>query len=143
MRGPCEHHSTNAANTNHRSLFVYPAQSNYCGHKYPLNEYIVPIKQGCFDDTNACSEWLVCVDAASYVSTAHLDLSSVQADFVPISFYKLFGFPTGLGALLVRNTAATALRDHPVYFGGGSVDVVLPARPFWQHKQSLSDRCEY
>jgi molybdenum cofactor sulfurtransferase len=47
-------------------------------------------------------------------------LLQVQADFVPISFYKMFGYPTGLGALLVRKDAAALL--HKVYFGGGSVD---------------------
>lgn len=35
--------------------------------------------------------WLVVADAASYVPTHRLDLSTVQPDFVPISFYKLFG----------------------------------------------------
>lgn len=39
---------------------------------------------------------------------------------MPLSFYKLFGYPTGLGALLVRKEAARQLNK--VYFGGGSVD---------------------
>ncbi len=47
----------------------------------------------------------VLLDAASHVSTSALDLQASPADFVCLSFYKMFGFPTGLGALLVRNTA--------------------------------------
>lgn len=35
--------------------------------------------------------WLVVADAAAYVPTHRLDLLAVQPDFVPISFYKLFG----------------------------------------------------
>jgi hypothetical protein len=35
--------------------------------------------------------WLVVADAAAYVPTHQLDLSAVQPDFVPISFYKIFG----------------------------------------------------
>jgi selenocysteine lyase/cysteine desulfurase len=38
----------------------------------------------------------VVLDAAAFVATHPLDLSSVHPDFVDISFYKLFGFPTGL-----------------------------------------------
>ncbi|KAF6265693.1 pyridoxal phosphate-dependent transferase [Scenedesmus sp. NREL 46B-D3] len=63
--------------------------------------------------------WLVVADAAAYVPTHKLDLSVVQPDFVPISFYKMFGFPTGLGALIARRESLSVLRK--VYFGGGSV----------------------
>lgn len=40
-------------------------------------------------------EWFVLLDAASYVATNPLDLSVYPADFVAVSFYKMFGFPTG------------------------------------------------
>jgi molybdenum cofactor sulfurtransferase len=62
----------------------------------------------------------VLLDAAAFVSTHPLDLTAVKPDFVPVSFYKLFGYPTGLGALIVRKQAVAVL--HKVYFGGGSVD---------------------
>ena len=39
-----------------------------------------------------------------------------------ISFYKIFGYPTGLGALLVRR-AAMPLLAGKLYFGGGTVAV--------------------
>lgn len=47
-------------------------------------------------------EWKVMLDAAAFVPTQPLDLTQFPADFVSISFYKMFGYPTGLGALLVR-----------------------------------------
>ena len=47
------------------------------------------------------------------------NLSEFPADFVVLSFYKIFGFPTGLGALLVRKSSAPIL--HKIYYGGGSV----------------------
>jgi selenocysteine lyase/cysteine desulfurase len=47
---------------------------------------------------------------------------SADVDFVVMSFYKLFGYPTGLGALVCRNEAAALLRKH--YFGGGTVEAV-------------------
>ena len=59
------------------------------------------------------------VDAAAFVPTSRLDLSAWKPDFVPISFYKMFGYPTGLGALLARR-AALARLQRP-WFSGGTV----------------------
>lgn len=39
--------------------------------------------------------WLVVLDAAAYVPTHPLDLSAAKPDFVPVSWYKVFGAPTG------------------------------------------------
>lgn len=52
--------------------------------------------------TPGVHEWKVLLDAASYVPTHPLDLAEHPADFVAVSFYKMFGYPTGLGALLIR-----------------------------------------
>ena len=90
-------HGNNDQKNNGNSLFVYPAQSNYCGRKYPL-EWTKEIHehqmtfQGSFP-----GRWFVLLDAASYASTSQLDLSRHRPDFVTMSFYKMFGFPTGLG----------------------------------------------
>jgi selenocysteine lyase/cysteine desulfurase len=43
------------------------------------------------------------------VPTHALDLSAHPADFVALSFYKMFGYPTGLGALVVRTDVAPLL----------------------------------
>ena len=51
--------------------------------------------------------WYVCLDAAGWVSSSSLDLSQYRPNFVALSFYKLFGYPTGLGALLIRNGKKT------------------------------------
>jgi selenocysteine lyase/cysteine desulfurase len=47
--------------------------------------------------------WLVLVDAAALAANTPIDLTKYPADFVVTSFYKIFGYPTGIGALLVRN----------------------------------------
>ena len=54
--------------------------------------------------------WMVLIDAAKGCVTQPPDLSLYPADFVVISFYKLFGYPTGLGALIIRNDAAKLLK---------------------------------
>lgn len=108
----------------HNSLFVYPAQSNFSGAKYPLS-WIDAVKNGALNkicSTNS-RNWFVALDAASYVATNKLDLSEYKPDFVTISFYKMFGYPTGLGALLVRNASAHVLNK--IYFGGGTVLMIL------------------
>nr|POE73152.1 molybdenum cofactor sulfurase [Quercus suber] len=46
---------------------------------------------------------MVLVDAAKGCATEPPDLSKYPVDFVVISFYKIFGYPTGLGALIARN----------------------------------------
>jgi selenocysteine lyase/cysteine desulfurase len=73
----------------------------------------------------------VIVDCAAFVPTNRLDLSVHKPDFVPISFYKMFGYPTGLGALIARHEALDRLQRP--WFSGGTVvaanvqgDMVMP-----------------
>jgi molybdenum cofactor sulfurtransferase len=47
-------------------------------------------------------------------------LSEVHPDFVTVSFYKMFGYPTGVGCLLVRSAAIARLRRP--WFAGGTVN---------------------
>jgi selenocysteine lyase/cysteine desulfurase len=93
-------------------LFAYPAQSNYSGVQHGL-EWI---------ERAQARGWDVILDAAAFVPTNRLDLSQVHPDFVPISFYKMFGYPTGVGALIARRKALERLRRP--WFGGGTVTVV-------------------
>ncbi|XP_060637428.2 molybdenum cofactor sulfurase isoform X1 [Anolis sagrei] len=120
-------------------LFCYPAQSNFSGTKYPL-DWIEKIKSGKLSPIKVCGKWFVLLDAASYVSTSPLDLSICLADFVPLSFYKIFGFPTGLGALIVKNDVASCLRK--AYFGGGTAAAYLAEEDFYLPKQSVAERFE-
>jgi selenocysteine lyase/cysteine desulfurase len=61
----------------------------------------------------------VIVDSAAFVPTSRLDLSAWKPDFAPVSFYKMFGYPTGLGALLARRPALDRLKRP--WFSGGTV----------------------
>ena len=49
--------------------------------------------------------WDVVLDCAAFAPTNRLDLTVIKPDFVPLSFYKMFGYPTGAGALLARREA--------------------------------------
>ncbi|XP_067278417.1 molybdenum cofactor sulfurase isoform X2 [Pseudorasbora parva] len=121
-------------------LFCYPAQSNFSGRKYPLG-YVKGIQsRQLYPACEHHGRWFVLLDAACFVSCSALDLSQYPADFVPISFYKMFGFPTGLGALLVRNEAAEVLRK--TYFGGGTAAAYLVAENYFVPKPNIVRRFE-
>ncbi len=93
------------------NLFAYPAQSNFSSVQHPLAWVEKAHSHG----------WDVILDAAAYVPTNKLDLGVVKPEFVPISFYKMFGYPTGLGALIARRTALAKL--HRPWFAGGTITV--------------------
>lgn len=120
-------------------LFCYPAQSNFSGTRYPLS-WVGEVTSGrlCPVSAPAPGRWFVLLDAASYASTSPLDLSAHRADFVSLSFYKIFGFPTGLGALLVHHRAAPLLRK--TYFGGGTAAAYLAGEDFYIPRPSVAER---
>lgn len=126
------------------TLLVYPAQSNFNGFKYPI-DCVKNIKDGCLNSyvkKHLCKincNWYILLDAAAYISTNKLDLSKVQPDFVCFSFYKLFGFPTGLGALLIKNSSENVLSQKK-YFGGGTVDFVLSSEHFHVNRKTIYER---
>ncbi len=92
-------------------LFAYPAQSNFSAVQHPLEWIEEAHQQG----------WDVLLDAAAFAPTNVLDLSRVKPDFVPISFYKMFGYPTGCGALIARRKALAKLQRP--WFAGGTITV--------------------
>lgn len=93
------------------NLFAFPAQSNFSSVQHPL-EWI---------EKAHAHGWDVLLDAAAFVPTSKLNLSQVHPDFVPISFYKMFGYPTGIGALIARKEALAKL--HRPWFAGGTITV--------------------
>ena len=90
-------------------LFAYPAQSNFSGVQHPLALIAEAKAKG----------WDVLVDCAAFAPTNRLDLSQWQPDFVSLSFYKMFGYPTGVGCLLARKPALAKLRRP--WFAGGTI----------------------
>jgi selenocysteine lyase/cysteine desulfurase len=92
------------------NLLAFPAQSNFSGVKHPLGLVAAAQEKG----------WHVLLDAAAFVPTNPLDLRTVRPDFVVMSFYKMFGYPTGVGCLLVKNETLAALKRP--WFGGGTVN---------------------
>jgi selenocysteine lyase/cysteine desulfurase len=99
-----------AAERSRPNLFAFPAQSNFSGVCHPLELVAEARARG----------WDVLLDAAAFVPTHRLDLRRVQPDFACVSFYKMFGYPTGVGCLLVRHEAMARLKRP--WFAGGTVN---------------------
>lgn len=102
-------------------LFAFPAQSNFSGVQHPL-EWI---------ERAHAHGWDVLLDAAAFAPTNRLDLSAVHPDFVCLSFYKLFGWPTGVGALIARRDALAKL-ERP-WFSGGTIVAAFVQREWYQY----------
>ena len=101
----------NLARQGCHNLFAYPAQSNFSSVQHPLTWIERAHSQG----------WDVLLDAAAFAPTNRLDLGLWKPDFVPISFYKIFGYPTGMGALIARRQTLAKL--HRPWFAGGTITV--------------------
>jgi molybdenum cofactor sulfurtransferase len=104
----------------HHNLFAYPAQSNFSGVQHPLEWIEHAHGHG----------WDVLLDAAAYVPTSRLDLGRWHPDYVAISFYKMFGWPTGVGCLLARRQALAKLQRP--WFSGGTIVAAFVGREYYQ-----------
>ena len=110
---------TDTAGDRH-NLFAYPAQSNFSGVQHPL-EWI---------ERAHAHGWDVLLDAAAYVPTNRLDLGVWHPDFVALSFYKMFGWPTGVGCLLARRDTLAKLQRP--WFSGGTIVAAFVQRQYYQ-----------
>jgi molybdenum cofactor sulfurtransferase len=103
----------NSVDMDKSNLFAFPAQSNYSGVKHPL-ELVEQAHSKGMD---------VLLDAAAYVPTNRLDLGEFKPEFVALSFYKMFGYPTGIGALLIRRSVFKKMKRP--WFAGGTVNFAI------------------
>jgi selenocysteine lyase/cysteine desulfurase len=93
-------------------LFAFPAQSNFSGVQHPLELIGLAQDRG----------YRVLLDAAAFVPTNPLSLRRAPADFVALSYYKIFGYPSGIGALVARREALASLQRP--WFAGGTIEFV-------------------
>ena len=93
------------------SLLAFPAQSNFSGVQHPLD---------LVDEAHGAG-WDVLVDAAAFAPTNRFDVAEVRPDFATFSFYKMMGFPTGVGCLLARRDKLALLRRP--WFAGGTITI--------------------
>lgn len=98
------------------SLFAFPGEENFAGGMFPMEW---TLRRG--RDDGDKSRWRFLVDGAKLTASHPVNLTKYPVDFFTLSFYKLFGSPTGVGALVVRQSLSDELNK--CYWGGGSVSV--------------------
>ena len=131
-----------------RNLLVLPAECNFGGDRPDVTKLLQMLRRRQENGSGAGEQWSTMLDLAKAACTGPVNLRELDPDFACVSFYKMFGVPTGLGALFVRRTATALLlpttttenyssiiskslaESHHRYFGGGSVDVVLSGKDF-------------
>lgn len=111
LQEPASHLAALAARQG-AGLFAFPVQSNFSGVKHDLG--LVQAAQALGYD--------VLLDAAAAGAAGGVSMREHGAEFLACAFYKLFGLPTGLGALVAKRTALAQLQRP--WFAGGTVDYV-------------------
>lgn len=123
------------------NLFAFPSECNFTGLRFchDLVNIIKGNSESILEGTAALNKghWMVLIDAAKGCVTQPPDLSKYPADFVVMSFYKIFGYPTGLGALIVRNDAAKLLKK--TYFSGGTVAASIADIDFVKRRDGVEE----
>lgn len=93
-------------------LFALTGLSNVTNSKNPLSLIAYASDLG----------YSTLLDAAALAPSSKISLSDTPADAMAISFYKMFGFPTGVGCLVAKKSFLRQLKRP--WFAGGTVDVV-------------------
>lgn len=108
-------------------LLVLPAECNFSGRKLDL----AALQRATSRLRASAPQHRVTVllDAAKHAGTSPLDLSRFQegeVDMACVSFYKLFGYPTGLGCLMLRSSVARRLLQFSSSQGASEESTTLP-----------------
>ena len=102
---------------NAKALFALTGTSNISNSKNPLSLVKYASSLGYF----------TLLDAAALAPHSIISLWETPVDAMAVSFYKMIGFPTGVGALVVKKSFLSQLKRP--WFSGGNVDVVqVPGR---------------
>ncbi|XP_073149560.1 molybdenum cofactor sulfurase isoform X2 [Henckelia pumila] len=129
--------------SNTYNLFAFPSECNFSGQRFKL-DLVNVIKEDSYEISGTFTpqrgHWMVLIDAAKGSATTPPDLSKYKADFVVCSFYKLFGYPTGIGALIIRNEHANLLKK--TYFSGGTVAASIADIDFYKRRDGIEEYLE-
>ena len=105
-------HSPRRRLTSSPCLFALTGASNVTNSKNPISLLTYASNLG----------YYTLLDAAALAPSSKISLRKAPADAMAVSFYKMFGFPTGVGGLIAKKSFLRQLQRP--WFAGGTVDVV-------------------
>jgi molybdenum cofactor sulfurtransferase len=121
----------NPTSDNAPSLFILTGQSNITGIRPSMGILGSAKSHG----------YSTLIDAAALASSARISLrNQPSADAMVVSFYKMFGYPTGVGALVAKKEFLGKLERR--WFSGGTVDFVQAPGSLTLHAKDLTARFE-
>lgn len=163
-------------------LLVLPVECNFGGDRFDWSSTVSAARDSTYatritfkpahsnsdvSTVRICHKWHILLDTAKAAATSEVKLATMVPsgpDFAIVSFYKMFGSPTGLGALFIKKQQCNEAKkqrtnvnknsDHDLdvmidrqpnarhYFGGGSVDIVLPHVDFAVPRNSRTKSSE-
>lgn len=116
-----------------RNLLVFSAECNFGGSSPDYKSIIATARE---------SGWFTMLDIAKAASTLPIVLREANPDFASMSFYKIFGEPTGLGSLFVKRSSIPLLfesvKNKRHYVGGGTVNLLLVEQDYLSQTESVA-----
>ncbi|PWZ00120.1 PLP-dependent transferase [Testicularia cyperi] len=104
-------------------MVFFTGQSNITGQKldYSLIHHA------------ASKGWDIGLDAAALAPTTRISLSrglADKVDYMVVSLYKIMGWPTGVGALILKKSLYPSLSGKHTFFGGNIVGITMDTFDF-------------
>lgn len=100
-----------------KGMAFFTGQSNITGTKLDLS--LLPLAKS--------HNWTVALDAAALAPSTRISLRSLDnsVDFMFVSLYKICGYPTGLGALLMRKDQYSRMNRKSTFYGGNIKGITM------------------
>ncbi|SPO26648.1 related to molybdenum cofactor sulfurase [Ustilago trichophora] len=100
-----------------KGLVFFTGQSNITGAKLALSPLLGQAKN---------LGWDIGLDAAALAPTTRISLRTHSSvDFMVVSLYKICGYPTGLGALIMKKSMYAKMTKKQTFFGGNIVGITM------------------
>lgn len=109
-----------ALSSPNKGLIFFTGQSNITGTKLDMSLLGIAKNLG----------WDVGLDAAALAPSTRISLRQNPVDYMVVSLYKICGYPTGLGALLLRKEQYAKLTQKSTFFGGNIVGITMDKMEF-------------
>jgi molybdenum cofactor sulfurtransferase len=128
-------------------LVGIPAQCNASGRRYFHDQLFPHLRNNDRRAPINGARTYYLLDAAAYLSSStRIDLSTMShddaPDYVVFSCYKLYGYPTGIGGLLIKRQSSEVILRGKTYFGGGTVDALAPRSNWAMSRRGVTDVLE-